>query len=455
MIEPRFTLSHQDWQNFSSYVEQNYPLESFNHDEKEFCRKALLKDGKCSDVNKFWVTLFVDQLIDYIDEGEFARAIDLKNPVFNQMQYLSLATCKALLGFFNSQHNLRLQIPHDQRTPEQQRMLEIHPNVENFPLQLTIDIGRLINVRQIAKEHPNIQSKSDLEEKFLFQKLHNQLEEVAKMQMNKGSAPGGGEGQESVTDEQPVPEWHAHSVEDNYLRLCTFKVWCDKFEQEEQYSPRRMVTEWLQEAIHLYNNVSYHWPACKVKHFPPQVFHDIQQTCIHSWLPHISDRAGIDLHVKKPRTNFVTDWSTPPVTEHRHKWENYCCGVVLQAKNIAKLMGKHEVITEDVKHMTMENDGQHPPLKRSRSADSKEESMDVGSDPSSELRNLVRSVIREELLRVERMIVSLNKNDYERSVEVMREMGGHITPVRTALQHLSSNVNNITTFLDQMHRQKV
>ncbi|RYH28473.1 hypothetical protein EON65_12075 [archaeon] len=453
MIEPRFTLSNQDWQNFSSYVEQNYPLESFNHDEKEFVRKALLKDGKCSDVNKFWVTLFVDQLIDYIDEGEFMHVIDAKNPIPNQMQYLSLATCKALLGFFNAQHNLRLQVPHDQRTPEQQRMLEIHPNVENFPLQLTIDIGRLINVRQIAREHPNIESKSDLEEKFLFQKLHNQLEEVARMQMNKGSASVGDQ-QGSVSDE-PVPEWHPHSVEDNYLRLCTLKVWCDKYEQEEQYSPRRMVTEWLQEAIQLYNNVSYHWPSCKIKQFPPQVFHDIQQTCIHGWLSHISERAGIDLHVKKPRTNFVTDWCTPPVTEHRQQWENYCCGVILQAKNIAKLMGRHEVITEDTKHLGMEGDSQQPPLKRSRSAGSKEENMDVGDDPSTELRNLVRSVVREELMRVERMIVSLNRNDYERSQEVMRELGGHISPVRTALQYLSSNINNISTFLDQMRQQKV
>eukprot|EP00981_Chlorochromonas_danica_P002965 scaffold601_cov170-Ochromonas_danica.AAC.26 len=393
------------------------------------------------------------------------------------MQQLSVVVCKAILAFYNAQHALRLEVPKDLRTREQSRMLEIHPNIVNFPLQLCIDMGRLLNLRKIAANHPHAGTLSSPQEKILFEKLHNQLEEAVTMM--ESSKQGEGESskmgfpkavsmdqEQTTTPNEPTNvEWVPRGSEDTFLRLCTFKVWCDKYEQEEEWSAHKMVNEWLQEAIQLYNHVSYHWDHCAIKKFPLQTFPAIRKTCINSWLADIPERAGSQMKSSKPSTNWITDWCTFPVVERRMQWESYFCSVILQARNIAQLMGKpdvkihhDELVNEAVPAAHKGSDGgngdviasmeegestaEEPPRKKARWED--------GGDQVGTLMNLVRTVVREELNITDRSLTVHDRNSYQRHHDILREMNGHLNPLKTQLFHLSHNVNHVFNLLERM-----
>jgi hypothetical protein len=364
------------------------------------------------------------------------------------------------LGFFNAQHALRMQIPKAQRTTEQLRLLDIHPNILNFPVQLSIDMGRLLNLRKVAAEHPGIES-ADLQDKYIFQKLHNQLEEAVKVQLQTTATDATAVSKSVSADQKEAaepasptstPEWNPHSAEDTYLRLCTFKVWCDKYEREEEWSPSKMTNEWLQEAIQLYNHVSYHWSSCRVKQYPPQLFNEIRSTCISTWLRDVTERAGKG---KKPSGNFITDWCTPPVVEKRHEWESYCCSVIMQAKNIAKLLGMHEMIPHDEPMEAEEQQSRggarasgEPVAKRTRTEAKSTQEIDEKLMPFAEM---VRGIVREELGRLHRYVRVLDTNEMYRHNEVMREMGGHMRPISTQMYHLSHNIAHMHSVLDKLN----
>ena len=80
-----------------------------------------------------------------------------------------------------TQHALRLQIP-IQRDPSKNSELSG---------QLSIYMGRLLNLCEVAAEHLGIESESsvDMQEKYIiFQKLHhNQLEEAVKVHLQTSS----------------------------------------------------------------------------------------------------------------------------------------------------------------------------------------------------------------------------------------------------------------------------
>lgn len=91
------------------------------------------------------------------------------------------------------------------------------------------------------------------------------------------------------------------------MRLCTYKIWCDKYEQENEWSIAKMTGPWLREAIQLYSNVSYHWNTCKIKKFEESQFQAIRQTASGTWAPHVVNRAfATNQKLKKPTTNWIT-----------------------------------------------------------------------------------------------------------------------------------------------------
>lgn len=425
-FEPKFQIQTPAWESFKKCINDTYPRMSFTHEQKEFVTKFLKQDeGVCSDLNKLWINYVADQLIEYADNWPASH-----EAISEQLERLQAITGKAILGLFNVQYMIRQMVPAGSRTPEQVRLLEIHPHLLNYPVELMVDIGRLLNLPHHCTRSQDPDAKA--EEQQLFHQLHNFIVQ---------SSQGDGETVTRSTSEEQgdVGEWDPHSAEDTYMRLCCYKVWCDKYEEENEWSAVKMMGPWLREAMQLYNKVSYHWPHCKIKRFDDSQFQNIRHTAHHSWLAEIPHRAKIVGKAKKPNTNWVTDWCTYPVTEKRHEWEMYFCSVMLHAKNLARLLNKREYV-----HEGEVEEEQEPMKKRAKAA---EGTILEGDENSTEVK--LARFISNEFHQLRHNLVLVDRNASVRHQENLREMLGHFNPVRNQLQHLSNGQQHIVRTLDK------
>lgn len=424
-FQPRFKIQDTAWESFKTYVNETYPRSSFTHEQKEFVNKFLKQDnGECSDLNKLWINYVADQLVEFADNWPASH-----EAISDQIERLQAITGKAILGFFNVQHMIRNLVPVEKRSAEQNRLLEVHPHILNYPVELTVDIGRILRL-----PHMHTTDHLDPEEKAVNQHLFHELHNF----ITQGTTSGeGSETQSRAGDDAVTGEWDPHSSEDTYLRLCTYKVWCEKYEEENDWSPAKMVGPWLREAINLYNKISYHWPHCRIKRFTDDQFSNIRMTARNSWLAGISHRTKFIGKAKKPTSNWVTDWCTYPVTERRHEWESYFCSVVMHAKNLAKLLHKNEHV-----HDVEEEGTDEPPVKRTRM-----EENDEADENSLEVK--ISRIIAHEMQEVRRMLVQVDRNSTFRHQEALREMLGHFNPLRNQLHHLSVGQHHITRALDK------
>lgn len=457
---PSLHIHNAHWESFKNYINEHYPENHFTSEQKDFVKKSLLQDnGQCSDINRLWVTFFSQNLMEYIDSAWSGGG----QSVSDQLEVLQTITGKAILGFFNYQNMIRHQVAPNERNAQHTRMLEIHPNIVNFPVELSLDMGRYFNLHKPAKGGgPNI---SDVDGEHLFRILHN------KVQQMKGHAQGGNAGQTeqgatSSTGEKrvhgsisPEGEWYPHSIEDTYLRLCTYKVWCDKYEQENDWSPRKMVDEWLKEAIHLYNTISYHWPSCETKQYSDKQFHAIRHTAVHSWLHDVANRAGFSTSVRKPATNWISDWHTAPVTEKRHEWETYFCHVIFNAKNMARLLNVQERVPQEIIDVSADavptgavSEGDQHAHKKAKHGGEGEASLvqDVvgqahgGQMPTQSVVSLVR--------HLEKRLEKMENHSQQRHHELMRELVGHFHPIRNHLLHLNQGQHHLHAMIDRLSK---
>lgn len=439
-LEPRFRIQKSHWEHFKNYVNETYPRDSFTHEQKEFVKKYLKQDDdKCSDINCLWINHFADQLIEFADNWPQSH-----EAISDQLERLQAITGKAILGLFNCQHALRQLVHSSQRSLDQQRMLEVHPNIINFPLELTIDIGRILYLKKGATgEHIPGGADTKTENQQLFHQLHNHIIQISKHGQNVSSSQGPSDTQSVRSEtgtEPPSGEWESHSSEDTYMRLCTYKVWCDKYEQEHEWSPAKMLGPWLRESIQLYNNVSYHWPQCKIKRFDDSQFTRIRQTA-HGWVHNVPQKAPVTSKTQKPASNWITDWCTYPVTEKRHEWESYFCNIMLHAKNLARLLNRHERVTEESE--ATESTEEHAP-KRQRTEE--EESHPEEHTPEFKM---IRHV-NHEFRQLRKLIVQLDRNSNIRHQETLREMLGHFNPLRNQILHLNSGQNHLSHMIDRL-----
>lgn len=445
VMVPSINIDNAEWEALKHHINSTYPRESFTHEQTEFVRKHLLQNnGKCDDLNKLWITYFVQNLIMNMDENWSREVPSLSQ----QLELLHSLCCKAMLGFYEDQHVLRLKFPRNQRSEELQRMMDVHPNVVNFPVEFCVDVGRFLKVHKYKPEmHRTIGS----EEELLFEKVYQRLQntpESMKEQLEKHVS----ESVKSSANESES-EWTHSGTDDTYLRyfclwsfsfklvyhvlvrLCTYKVWCEKYEGEEEWSPNKMVNEWLQEAIGLYNHVSYHWPNCKIKHFSQKQFGAIQATAIHTWLQDVSSRAGISHNVKRPTTNWISDWHSSPVFEKRHEWENYFCSVIMRAKNIAKVLHHQERLS------THESTEMENPAKKAKTSSETYEQSNM---------NPIEYLTRE-IHKIDQRILRLEAVESLRHTEVLREIAGHMKPIRTHLMQLNQSQHHLQQTVDHLH----
>lgn len=430
-LETNFKIPNPAWQSFKNYINETYPRSSFTHEQREFVYKYLKQDnGECSDDNKLWINYFVDQLIEFSDSWPATH-----EAISEQIERLKAVTAKAILGFFNVQSMLRQSIPVGNRTPQQHRLLEIHPNILNFPLELTLDMGRFLQLPEVPRfkgQDPNV--------KVADQHLFHQLHQFILQSSQPNQVDGGDAVIRTFADEMQSGEWDPHSSEDIFLRLCTYKVWCDKYEEENEWSVSQMLGPWLREAVQLYNKVSYHWTHCKVKRFDESQFPNIRHTAYKTWLHEISLRTIVSEKMVKPTSNWVTDWCTYPVTEKRHEWEMYFCSVILHAKNVARLLGKHERFNENDLEQDVENNQPH---KRARV---NEEPTAVGDEVSLETKLMHH--IHHEFRHIRQMMVQLDRNASYRQQEYLRELLAYFKPAYAQLQQLDNGQHHIIRSLD-------
>lgn len=455
LISPRFKIRQNRWEEFKHYVDTHYPKDHFNHEQKDFIHRSLLhENGKCSDIDKFWINIFADHLIEYVGDTWPAH----ESTVSEQMEFLNVATSKAILGFFNSQYALRQNISHNDRSPEQQRMLGIHPNIFNFPIDLSIDLGRILHLSNVKVPHEAAANQQEIaEDQHLYHILHAKMMEMGKQGQGLSSSQGQGEVGSSAQQAPTATQrsvgsaseslWSPHSVEDTFMRLCAYKVWSDKYEQEEEWSPSKMVTEWLKEAIQLYNHVSYHWNTVRVKNFPEEEFKNIRHTAMHSWVPDIVNRAVASYTGKKPSTNWITDWCTPPVTEKRHEWESYFCSVMLRAKNLAKLLHKR-----DVMHSEMFEEHEGSKKQRVEEAPTQTQQPLMQFDVES-LEHKIQQIVRSEVHKIDRHLKQTDRNVENLHSDLLRELVGHFKPIRTQLHQLGQGQGHLYNMVDSMNRR--
>jgi hypothetical protein len=210
---PNIAFDFQDWENFKNHVNSTYPLDSFTHEQKDFVKKCLLHDmGKCSDLNRYWITFLVQNLLEHIDEN---WSKDVRT-LTEQVELLRSICAKAVLGFYENQHSLRLQVPHALRTADQQRMMEIHANIINFPYELLVDIGRYLQIYKMKKMELNQTMSS--EQMLLFETIHQRLMEIPQGRLEKQVSEASKSEIDSTVATEGEPEWHSRGHEDNFMR---------------------------------------------------------------------------------------------------------------------------------------------------------------------------------------------------------------------------------------------
>lgn len=438
-LTPKIHLEPQDWEAFKAHVNTHYPRPSFTHEQKEFVKKALLQDhGQCTDLNRYWVSFFVQSLLENADETWHLDAKSLNE----QIDKLKNICARGMLGFYEIQHAIRLEIPYQDRNAFQERMLEIHPNIVNFPIELCVDIGTILNIQKFqGASNLKTPGESNTDASLLFQQVHNKLQQMT--EPGKGKLERQVTGETSGSDEAEA-EWSPHGTDNTYMRLCTYKTWADKYESELEWSPNKMVNEWLKEAIQLYSHVSYHWSNCKVKHFSDKQFPAIQTTAINSWLADVANRAATTKKVSKPSGNWIFDWHSTPLYDKRHEWEQYYCTVILNAKNIAKLLHKEEKLHSRGEAVPMEEEGQVPEGPSTKKAKTEGEGQPATDTPLS--------IIVREFHKLERRIEHLEKHENERHQEILRELTGHFHPIRVHLLHLNQGQHHLQATVDRLRK---
>lgn len=201
LFEPRFNINANAWNDFKTYVNEAYPRDSFTHDQREFVSCCLKQDdGKCSDLNKLWINNFADQLIDHLEGWPTGTTSE-------RLEMIHALTGKALLGFFNSQYALRQNVPASIRNAQQARMLEIHPNIVNFPIMLTLDIARHLQIPSNVQHAPP-SAKEKIEDQKLFHELHEHVVDLQKQGVNLGIPLN------AAQAEAQTGEWNPHTTED-------------------------------------------------------------------------------------------------------------------------------------------------------------------------------------------------------------------------------------------------
>jgi hypothetical protein len=476
-IVPTTHLDDKDWIAFCDYVSSNYPKSSFNHEQKEFVKKYLLQDNmKCSDMNRLWVSFFVDNLLEHLTNILKHGSVKSLN---ENLELLKLITVKTMIGFMNDQHSLASAIAFKDRNHEQHRMIDIHMNIMDFPLELIIDMGRLLHLeRFVASSSSTSSASASGESQVLFENLHHHLQCMNEQSSKTGKfgekkqdsisstsvQPGtevttGGE----TTEEEEDVEWDPRVSDDTFLRLCVYKIWCDKFEQEEEWSPKKMVNEWLKEGISLYNHVSYHWPSCKRKNYNVNnetIFYAIRHTAIHSWLVDIKHRASTSSKVSKPSTNWISDWHTSPVYEKRREWETYFCHVILTAKNLSKVLpqrsDKLTVETTGTTGMDVEGAPQAKKMKTSSGGAASSPSSVTGKGVNGDGNNTGQMTALEAILdrfdALEKRIHHLENSNVHLHNEMLRELNGYFVPVKNQLYHLTFGQNFLRSRVDRMSK---
>ena len=111
-------IDNAKWNEFKTFIEANYPKPSFTHENRDFVNKALLQgpNKTCPDVNRLWVSVFCGHLCNAVgDQGLPSEETSL----VHKTEFLNVITSKAILGFFDSQNELRLRVSHNMRSPEQ------------------------------------------------------------------------------------------------------------------------------------------------------------------------------------------------------------------------------------------------------------------------------------------------------------------------------------------------
>ena len=200
-----------------------------------------------------------------------------------------------------------------------------------------------------------------------------------------------------------------------------------------------MIYEWLEEAVHLYNTVSYHWPECKGKHYSEQQLPAIRNTAIH-WLHDVTNRAGISSSLQRPSTNWISDWHTPPVFEQRQKWETYFCNVILRAKNVAKVLHKSVRLTSE-----------HPGTNESTNEEQKsKKARTTGPEEQADVNPL--ELLNRRLSMIEKRITQLEQSSTSRHYESMREMDAQYRQVRIYLNSFHRQQSHLVNLIDRVQK---
>ena len=456
-FQPQFNIEADRWTRFKDYVQEHYPKSSFTHEQKDFVHRALLNgpNKTCPDENKLWINLFADHLIHFVGEGQWPLRQDDQTTVMQKIDFLNVAMGKAILAMFNSQYSLRQHIPHDRRSPEQQRMLEIHPNILNVPIDFALDLGRILHLRQkhVASTAPNQQAL--IEDQHLFHQLHEQIQQMGVMGKQPSSGGPSGSSQETMSQGESggeQVEWTPHGAEDTFMRLCCYKVWCEKYEQEEEWSVSKMSNEWLKEGIQLYNHVSYHWPQCKIKKYPMSQFAHIRHTAMNSWIPDVVNRAVSSYSGTKPSSPWITDWTTYPVSEKRHEWESYFCSVMLRSKNLAKLLGKREAHVMDVEGDMKGSGSGERSGKMQKTAGEAGVGAKAGGPQfdASSMEYRIQQIVRHEISDLEKRLRNVERNVTSSHHDILKEMSAHFNPVRNQLHQLNNGQGYLANMLDKI-----
>lgn len=119
---------------------------------------------------------------------------------------------------------------------------------------------------------------------------------------------------------------------------------------------------------------------------------------------------------------------------------------MLNAKNMAKLLNKHE--------RDMEEEAAHEEehaMKRSRSAEEEPVPPAEGGEIAMEQR--IAHHLRTDFRRLEKMVVQVDRNASIRHNDTLREMLGHFKPLRNQIQQLTNGQNHAFNMLERIYQK--
>jgi hypothetical protein len=230
LLKPSFEIDAASWTSFVQHISTSYPKSTFTDEQTDFVLKSLLNgpNRTCPDSNKYWVNVFAGHLIECV--GELGWPTESETTVVQKIEFLQLATGKAILGYFNSQIAIRQTVVPEQRSIDQKHMLNVHPNLFNFPIDLTLDFGRLLNlpIKSTDSNKPLDVQAEAISDQQLFHRLYHQiLQQLATAYANDACAnqiESQLEQEEYLERCEIADHWSSYSVEDKFLRMCCHKV---------------------------------------------------------------------------------------------------------------------------------------------------------------------------------------------------------------------------------------